>query len=93
MRRRFVVRGIVQGVNFRNTATDQARRLGLTGRVWNAADGSVECIVEGDAEVLDRFREWLGRGPRMADVEQVESADLEGDARYAEFRISAGPAE
>ena len=93
MRRRFTVRGVVQGVNFRNTATDQARRLGLTGRVWNAADGSVECIAEGTAEALDRFREWLGRGPRMADVEQVESADLVGDARYAEFRISGGPAE
>lgn len=93
MRRRFTVRGVVQGVNFRNTATDQARRLGLTGRVWNAADGSVECIAEGETGALDRFREWLGRGPRMAHVEQVESADLEGDPRYAEFRISGGPAE
>lgn len=91
MRRRFVVRGVVQGVNFRNTATDQARRLGLTGRVWNAPDGSVECIAEGEREALDRFGEWLGRGPRMARVERVESAELEGDARYAEFRISSGP--
>lgn len=91
MRRRFVVRGIVQGVNFRHTATDQARRLRLTGRIWNAADGSVECVAEGDAEALDGFREWLGRGPRMAEVEQVEAADLEGDPRYAEFRISSGP--
>ena len=93
MRRRFSVRGVVQGVNFRNTATDQARRLGLTGRVWNAADGSVECVAEGEAEALDRFRGWLGRGPRMSEVEQVESADLAGDARYAEFRISGSPAE
>lgn len=93
MRRRFIVRGVVQGVNFRNTATGQAQRLGLTGRVWNAADGSVECIAEGEAESLDRFREWLGRGPRMSEVEQVESADLAGDARYAEFRISGSPAE
>lgn len=85
------MRGVVQGVNFRNTATDQARRLGLTGRIWNAPDGSVECIAEGEAAPLDRFREWLGRGPRMADVEKVEAADLEGDARYAEFRISSGP--
>lgn len=90
MRRRFVVRGVVQGVNFRTTATDQARRLGLTGRIWNASDGSVECIAEGGAEALDRFREWLGRGPRMARVEQVETVDLEGDARYSEFRISSG---
>jgi acylphosphatase len=93
MRRRFIVRGAVQGVNFRATAADQARRLGLTGRVWNAADGSVECIAEGEAEPLDRFREWLGRGPRMADVEQVDVADLDGDARYRDFAISWGPAD
>lgn len=93
MRRRFVVRGVVQGVNFRATAADQARRLGLTGRVWNAADGSVECVAEGGAEPLERFREWLGRGPRTADVEQVESADLDGDSRYTDFRISWDPAE
>ena len=93
MRRRFVVRGVVQGVNFRNTATGQATRLGLTGRVWNAADGSVECIAEGEPLALDRFREWLARGPRMSEVEQVESADLAGDARYAEFRISSTAAE
>ena len=91
MRRRFVVRGVVQGVNFRNNATDQARRLGLTGRVWNAADGSVECVAEGDAAALDRFREWLGRGPRMAQVERVETGDLEGEAAYTDFRIGWGP--
>lgn len=93
MRSRFRVSGVVQGVNFRNTATDQARRLGLAGRIWNAADGSVECVAEGEAEALERFREWLARGPRMAQVERVDSADLEGDARYADFRISWGPSD
>lgn len=88
-----MVRGIVQGVNFRSTATDQARRLGLTGRIWNATDGSVECIAEGETKALELFREWLGRGPRMADVERVESEDLDGDARYADFRIGSGPAD
>jgi acylphosphatase len=92
-RRRYVVRGIVQGVNFRATAADQARRLGLTGRVWNRSDGAVECVAEGDAGALDRFREWLVRGPRLADVERVEVADVEGDSRYQDFRISWGPSD
>lgn len=93
MRRRFIVRGIVQGVNFRATAVDQARRLGLTGRIWNAADGSVECIAEGEAPALERLREWLGHGPRMADVEQVDVTDVEGGPRYRDFAISWGPAD
>lgn len=90
-RRRFVVRGMVQGVNFRATAADRARRLGLSGRVWNRDDGAVECIAEGDPAALERLREWLGQGPRMADVRQVDVAELDGEPRYTDFRISWGP--
>jgi acylphosphatase len=93
MRRRFVVHGIVQGVNFRATAADEARRLGLTGRVWNRADGAVECVAEGDAASQERFREWLAEGPRMARVEKVEVTDVSGEARYRDFAITWGPAE
>lgn len=87
MRKRFVVHGMVQGVYFRTTAADRARRLGITGRVWNRHDGAVECVAEGDLEALERFRDWLGRGPRSARVERVEASDLEGAARYRDFAI------
>ena len=88
MRRRYTVRGIVQGVNFRNNAVEAARRRGVTGRIWNQSDGAVGCLAEGDAPALDRFREWLGRGPRGARVESVEQTELAGDATYRDFRIS-----
>lgn len=88
MRKRYIIRGIVQGVFFRTTAADEARRLRLTGRVWNRDDGAVECVAEGAPEALDRFREWLGRGPRHARVERVDVSDLEGDARYREFAVA-----
>ena len=91
MRKRFVVRGVVQGVNFRNAAADRARRLGLTGRIWNREDGAVECVAEGDAGAVERFGEWLGRGPLLARVERVEAADLDGDERYREFAIAREP--
>lgn len=87
MRKRFVVRGFVQGVNFRASAAEQARRLGLSGRVWNRDDGAVECVAEGDAGALERFRDWLGHGPRLAWVKGVEVSDLEGDARYSGFEV------
>jgi len=88
MRRRYIVHGIVQGVNFRNNAVTEARRVGVTGRVWNQADGAVGCVVEGDAAALDRFAEWLGRGPRSARVEAVDATDLPGEARFGDFRIA-----
>lgn len=82
-----VVRGMVQRVNFRASAADQARRLGLTGRVWNRDDGAVECVAEGEGAALERFREWLGHGPRLARVERVDVSWLEGEPRYREFAV------
>lgn len=93
MRKRYVVHGIVQGVNFRTAAADHARRLGLTGRVWNRPDGAVECLAEGDAAALERFRDWLRDGPRLAQVDRVDVSDVAGDARYDDFRISWGPSD
>ena len=88
MRRRFIVRGMVQGVNFRNAAVAEARGLGLTGRVWNQRDGAVGCVAEGDVGALDRFSAWLARGPRSARVAGVERGDLGDDAIYQDFRIA-----
>jgi len=42
-----VVRGSVQGVGFRATTFDEARRLGLAGWVRNRVDGTVEVLAEG----------------------------------------------
>jgi acylphosphatase len=88
LRKRFVVRGLVQGVFFRTTAADEARRLRITGRIWNRDDGAVECVAEGEADALERFRAWLAHGPRHARVERVDASDLEEEPRYADFVIA-----
>lgn len=88
MRARFVVRGIVQGVNFRAVTAREASGLGLTGRVWNRADGAVEVVAEGTAQALDELGRWLERGPRSARVEDVERTDLDGEVRYKDFAIA-----
>ena len=85
--RRFIVRGLVQGVNFRATAAEQARRLGLDGRIWNREDGGVEAEAEGSADALERFEAWLRRGPSYASVESVESEALSREGRYRGFAI------
>ena len=87
MRRRFVVHGLVQGVNFRATAAAEARRLGLRGRVWNRVDGAVECVAEGEPGALQRLARWLEEGPRLARVERVETSDLAGGPEYEDFAI------
>ena len=47
--------GDVQGVGFRYTACQIASGYDITGYVRNMADGSVECVVEGQAQEIDAF--------------------------------------
>lgn len=47
--------GRVQGVFFRATTQDVARRFAVTGWVRNERDGSVLCVAEGEKAELDRF--------------------------------------
>ena len=85
---RFVVRGQVQGVNFRATTVRQAMRLAITGRVWNTDDGAVEIIAEGSGGALSSLQSWLNEGPPGAEVTGVERIELGGKARYDGFKIT-----
>lgn len=71
-RRRWIVRGRVQGVGFRWFVGREAQRLGLVGFVRNLPDGTVEVVSEGADESLDALERVLERGPAMARVEGVE---------------------
>jgi acylphosphatase len=75
--RSFRVHGRVQGVYYRQTAKDQALRLGLTGFARNEPDGTVHIEVEGDAAAIDRFVKWCEVGPPAARVERVETTSGE----------------
>jgi len=66
-----VVQGRVQGVGYRATTLDEARRLGLAGWVRNRADGAVEVLAEGTESKLNLFLDFLHHGPRGAHVKTV----------------------
>ena len=66
------VRGRVQGVGFRWSAVERAERLGVSGWVRNEYDGSVSCHCEGSRAALERYLDWLKRGPPGAYVAEVE---------------------
>jgi len=89
-RARFVVRGLVQGVNFRNATVGEAARLRLTGRVRNREDAAVEVVAEGPPDALDALEHWLRKGPRLAEVESVERTELPAERRYQDFAIAHG---
>jgi acylphosphatase len=66
------VEGVVQGVYFRATTCQQARRLKLFGWVRNCPDSSVEIVAEGEKKVLEQLIAWCHHGPEGAVVTQVE---------------------
>jgi acylphosphatase len=75
VRRRVIVRGIVQGVGFRFALTQAARSRGCSGWVGNRADGAVEAVFEGEPEAVESLVRWCRRGPRGAEVDDVEVRD------------------
>jgi acylphosphatase len=72
VRRRAVVRGRVQGVFFRDSARERALAHGVAGWVGNRSDGSVEAVLEGSPEAVERVVRFLHTGPPRAQVESVE---------------------
>jgi acylphosphatase len=82
-----LVGGRVQGVFYRATAAQRARELGLTGHALNLPDGRVEVLACGEADVVNRFVEWLWTGSSASQVTSVEVTELPPDhARPATFR-------
>ena len=79
--------GRVQGVGFRYNCCGEARRLGLSGWVRNADGGDVEVWAEGSAEKLDRFLEWLNKGPPGARVNSVHCDRHTPGGTYRSFTI------
>ena len=72
---RLIITGLVQGVGFRWWARDEARRLGLDGWVANRADGTVELLVAGPVEAVERLATACQRGPSAARVDLVQRSE------------------
>ena len=72
------ISGRVQGVGYRASMIDEARRLGVTGWVRNRRDGAVEAVVDGDAVAVAAIVAWARRGPPAARVADVLVEDADG---------------
>ncbi|AEG44274.1 acylphosphatase [Isoptericola variabilis] len=73
---RAVVHGRVQGVGFRWSVLEAARRAGAAGWVRNRSDGTVEAEVEGDDAAVAAVLDVLRTGPAAAQVTDVEVTDV-----------------
>jgi len=78
--RHLMILGRVQGVFYRNWTVETARSLGLTGWVRNRMDGSVEALVQGEADMVDRFATLAQHGPPSAKVARIDATDVPAEA-------------
>lgn len=78
--RRFIVKGRVQGVFFRESTRRVAESLGINGHAINLGNGDVEVIACGSEDALRKLEDWLHDGPPMSRVDAVITDTVEHTA-------------
>ena len=71
--------GRVQGVGYRAALCAEAESSGVCGWVRNRRDGSVEALVQGSPDAVEKILAWARRGPPGARVAAVGTQAAQGD--------------
>jgi acylphosphatase len=79
--------GRVQGVGFRYSAADEARRRRLSGWVRNLDSGDVEAVFQGPRTAVEDMVRWCHDGPPGAYVRDVRVAWDEPSESLSAFEI------
>jgi acylphosphatase len=79
--------GKVQGVNYRSSLKNQAERFYITGWTRNLPDGSVEALLQGNEEKIQKVIEWCRVGPTSARVETVRVLRVRSDTPFRNFVV------
>ena len=87
IRVRLIIEGRVQGVWFRASTRNEARKLGVFGWVKNRPDGKVEVLAEGAEDNVDKLIAWCHQGPSYAKVSHVKERKEEWKDEFDSFDI------
>ncbi len=84
---RVIIKGIVQGVNFRYYTQREAQKNGVTGWVRNLPDGSVTAVFEGDEEDVEKMVQWCRNGPSSAQVSELIAQPEDYRGEFEAFSV------
>lgn len=70
-----LITGRVQGVGFRDWLVHEATRSGLAGWVRNMGLDTVEAVISGPAEAVDRCVRLCWQGPALTAVSSVSATE------------------
>jgi len=81
--------GKVQGVFFRQSTSEKAHSLALSGYVRNRINGFVEAFFEGEEEFINEMITWCEKGPSLAIVKKIEIIEKKiiHSRSFTDFRI------
>jgi acylphosphatase len=82
-----IIKGIVQGVNFRYYTQRQAQKYKLTGWVMNRPDGSIAAVFEGEEADVEAIVEWCRNGPPSARVTELIVQPEEYKGEFSSFSV------
>lgn len=88
---RATIHGAVQGVFFRSSCQNEAKKRDLTGFVHNRPDGTVELEAQGELEDVDALVAWCRQGPPDAEVSRVTSEVISRVPNEGPFEIRRSP--
>lgn len=84
--RRLYLKGMVQGIFFRQYLKENADRLNLRGFTRNLEDGRVEVFIEGNPDEVEQMIEICKKGTKLANIKDVEIKE-EKFQDFKEFKI------
>ncbi|WP_420579960.1 acylphosphatase [Reichenbachiella sp.] len=71
-----LVSGKVQGVFYRASTAEEAKRLGVTGWVKNLPSGEVLIEAFGIQEQVEALAAWCKQGPPLSEVNKVTVQEI-----------------
>jgi len=87
VRAKLLIKGVVQGVNFRYYTRREALRSNVSGWVGNLPDGSVAAVLEGEEEDVEALILWCRQGPPSAQVTELVAQPEEYQGEFQSFSI------
>ena len=81
------IKGRVQGVYYRMWLRSHAQPMNITGWVKNCSDGTVEALLQGSLQKINRLVELCREGSPSAHVIEIEEYDREVNSHFTSFEI------